>query len=215
MVRGDGVWRLDLAEIACRLAGHRPTLLPPGTGTRAATALILRDAERGPEGLFIERAVRAGDPWSGNVGLPGGRVEPGDRSLRETAERETREEIGVDLATGRFLGRLSDIAGAHLPVRVACFVYLVTVAPPLLLSDEVREAFWVPLESLADRKRRITAQIGFDGRTVTTPAMVLPEPDRPLLWGITYRLIAEFLEIALEERPPRLGEREESEAGIQ
>ena len=137
-----------LDQIARRLAEHRPILLPPGNGAQAAVAFILRNTERGPEGLFIERATRDGDPWSGNVGLPGGRVEKEDGSLRETAERETREEIGLDLSRRLPLGRLSDIAGAHLPVRVACFVYLVTGEPPLLLSDEVTEAFWVSLAAL-------------------------------------------------------------------
>jgi 8-oxo-dGTP pyrophosphatase MutT (NUDIX family) len=190
---------LTLDDIARRVAGHRPILLPPGSGTWSAVAFILRDTERGPEGLFIERATRDGDPWSGNVGFPGGRVEREDGSLRETAERETREEIGLDLSRKVHLGRLSDIAGAHLPVRVACFVYLVTGEPPLLLSDEVTEAFWVPLAFLTAPERHITASIRFCDRSVTTPAIILPQPDKPLLWGITYRLVREFLDIVGKE----------------
>jgi 8-oxo-dGTP pyrophosphatase MutT (NUDIX family) len=188
-------------QIAERLARHRPVLLPPGSGTQSAVAFILRDSATGPEGLFIERATRDGDPWSGNVGFPGGRVEQEDGSLRETAERETSEEIGLDLTHRVHLGRLSDIAGAHLPVRVACFVYLVTGEPPLLLSDEVTEAFWVPLTTLTIPERRITARILFCDRSVTTPAIILPQPDKPLLWGITYRLVNEFLEIMGREEP--------------
>jgi 8-oxo-dGTP pyrophosphatase MutT (NUDIX family) len=186
---------LTLDQITRCLAEHRPALLPPGNGTQAAVAFIIRDAEHGPEGLFIERATRDGDPWSGNVGFPGGRVEQVDGTLRETAERETREEIGLDLSRWTHLGRLSDIAGAHLPVRVACFVYLITGDPPLILSDEVTETFWVPLAALTVPERRITASIRFCDRTITTPAFILPQSDKPLLWGITYRLVSEFLEI--------------------
>ncbi len=186
---------MNLENITRRMAGHRPILLPTGPGTQAAVALILRGTEKGPEGLFILRAHRDGDPWSGNVGLPGGRVEPADGSLRVTAVRESREEVGVELSGKVELGRLSDIAGAHRPVQVACFVYLVCGDPPLLLSDEVTEAFWVPLEELALPERRITAQIRFCQETITSPAIILPQPEKPLLWGITYRLISEFLEI--------------------
>lgn len=189
---------LNLDQITRCLAGHRPALLPPGNGTQAAVSFILRDRKCGPEGLFIERSHRDGDPWSGNVGFPGGRVEQVDNSLRDTAERETREEVGLDLADAAFLGRLSDIAGAHLPVRVACFVYLISGGEPLQLSDEVKETFWVSLEALREPARRITAAIRFRERTVTTPAIILPEPDKPLLWGITYRLVSEFLEIIAE-----------------
>lgn len=186
---------LTLDHIVRSITEHHPILHPPGIGAHAAVAFILRDTERGPEGLFIERATRDGDPWSGNIGFPGGRVEPEDGSLRETAERETREEVGLDLSQREHLGRLSDIAGAHLPVRLACFVYLVTGEPPLLLSDEVTEAFWVPLAAFTVPERRITARILFRDRTITTPAIILPQADKPLLWGITYRLVSEFLEI--------------------
>jgi 8-oxo-dGTP pyrophosphatase MutT (NUDIX family) len=192
---------LTFNHITRSLAELRPTLLPPDGGTQASVAFILRDTERGPEGLFIERATRDGDPWSGNVGFPGGRVEKVDGSLRETAKRETCEEIGLDLSGSVHLGRLSDIAGSHLPVRVACFVYLITGDPPLILSDEVTETFWVPLAALTVPERRITANIRFCDRTITTPAIILPQSDKPLLWGITYRLVSEFLEIMGEGKP--------------
>jgi 8-oxo-dGTP pyrophosphatase MutT (NUDIX family) len=190
---------LTINELIRRMAGHLPSLSPPGKGTQAAVAFILRETEQGIQGLFIERANRDGDPWSGNVGLPGGRVEPEDGTLRETAERESREEVGLELADTLYLGRLSDIVGANLPVRVACFVYLITGEPTLLLSDEVAEAFWVSLECLNIPERRIIARIRFCDRTITTPAIILPQQEKPLLWGITYRLVSEFLEIAGEQ----------------
>src|SRR4051812_9489869 len=65
---------------------------------RAAILLALRMREDGePEVLMIKRADAEGDPWSGHIALPGGRMEPGDRDLSDTAVRETREETGVDV----------------------------------------------------------------------------------------------------------------------
>ncbi|KAG5458036.1 MAG: hypothetical protein BJ554DRAFT_1822 [Olpidium bornovanus] len=52
-----------------------------------------------PEILFIKRATRAGDRWSGHVAFPGGKQEPSE-TARQTAERETREELGLDLTVG-------------------------------------------------------------------------------------------------------------------
>ena len=54
----------------------------------AAVALVLRgrtvdDAEL----LFIRRAERVGDPWSGHIAFPGGREEEGDETLADTADR--------------------------------------------------------------------------------------------------------------------------------
>ena len=52
-----------------------------------------------PEILFIRRAARQGDRWTGHVAFPGGKRDPDDASDRAAAERETREEVGLDLAT--------------------------------------------------------------------------------------------------------------------
>jgi 8-oxo-dGTP pyrophosphatase MutT (NUDIX family) len=191
-----------LADIARILADHQPTLLDPAGHTRAAVALILRGRTDDPEVLFVERAARAGDPWSGDLGFPGGKVEEEDRDPRQTAERETMEEIGLELREGSLLGRLSDIVGAHLPVLVSCFVYRVDAPPPFALSEELRDLFWVPLADLAAPQRRVTAPVRFAGETFERPAILLPHPGKPVLWGITYRLVTEFLELLGETPGP-------------
>lgn len=52
-----------------------------------------------PEVLFIKRATRTGDRWTGHVALPGGKRDPEDPDDQAAATRETSEEIGLDLAT--------------------------------------------------------------------------------------------------------------------
>lgn len=175
------------------LDAHRPPPLPADLRTRAAVALILCASRSGLELLFIERAKHAGDPWSGDLGFPGGKVEADDGDERLAAERETREEIGLDLGEARYLGRLAEITGAHLPVRVACFVYGLAEHPPLRLSDEVRSAFRVPLETLCDPDRHIEATVRFGGTTLVRPAIRVLEPGQTVLWGLTYRLVIRFL----------------------
>ncbi|WP_298436755.1 CoA pyrophosphatase [Geobacter sp.] len=185
-------WREEVAE---RLAARKPELLAGEGCTRAAVALVLAPGRGGPSVLFIERASHDGDPWSGDLGFPGGKVEPADATPRAAAERETREELGLDLAGARFLGRLSDIVGAHLPVLVSCFVYGFDALPPLQPGAEVRDAFWVPLATLADRRRHASATVRFGGESLVRPAIRLPVADKPVLWGITYRLVLQLLEI--------------------
>ena len=65
-----------------------------------------------PEILFIKRAGRAGDRWSGHVALPGGRRDPPDLDDRAAAIRETREEVGLDLT------RFDCLYVGNLPERV-------------------------------------------------------------------------------------------------
>lgn len=174
---------VDSAE-SVDTADHKP----------AAVALILREAGCGLELFFIERARHPLDPWSGNIGLPGGRMDARDADLRQTAERETMEEVGIDLRGARYLGRLSDVIGANLPVRVACFVYGVTGEVALELSHEVHDAFWFDLQALAESHRHIAATVHFEGRRLDAPAILLHQ-HRPVLWGITYRLVCQFRQV--------------------
>jgi 8-oxo-dGTP pyrophosphatase MutT (NUDIX family) len=132
-------------DVEKALARREPELLSCDNGTRAAVALILRQVPSGMQVLFIERASHDNDPWSGHIGFPGGKVEGIDQNPRMAAERETREEIGLDLREARRLGRLSEVAGATLPIRVSCFVYGIDRAGPLQLNEEVKDVFWVPL----------------------------------------------------------------------
>ncbi len=163
--------------------------------THAAVALIMRGVSAEPEVLFIERAAHDGDPWSGDLGFPGGKVEAADRNEQLAAVRETQEEIGLDLGRARYLGRLADIAGAHLPVRVSCFVYGLAQPGPLTMSDEVRRAFWVPVATLCAPERHIEAEVRFAGSTLVRPAIRVLPPGETILWGLTYRLVVQFLEI--------------------
>lgn len=189
-----------LEEIRAVFAARRPALLPLEARRHAAVAMIFRDGPEGAEILFIERAERDGDPWSGDIGFPGGKVEPGDAGPREAAERETREEIGLELGGAAFLGRLDDIAGATLPVQVSCFLYRVDSPLPFALDDEVVQAFWVPLAVLLDPARRVEATVHFRGELITRPAIDLLGPDRRVLWGLTYRLVDQFLSIMRRSR---------------
>lgn len=178
--------------------GHVPEqseVTVPGR-THAAVALIISETASGLQLLFMQRALNEKDPWSGNISFPGGKVENGDGDPRTTAERETWEEVGIDLGKARFLGRLSDITGAYIPVHVSCFIYLLEeVGPFRLMEEEVRDAFWVSLRDLTDPSRHGEKRVRFNGKTMISPGISLPHPGEPVLWGLTYLLVKEFISV--------------------
>jgi 8-oxo-dGTP pyrophosphatase MutT (NUDIX family) len=161
----------------------------------AAVALILRGGPQGePDLLMIKRATYEGDPWSGHIALPGGRQEPDDASLEATVTRETREEIGVDLARDACLiGSLDDVephTRALPPIVISPFVALLAHETPLVLSPEVAEAFWVPLSALLDpsARRQVVLQLATGPRTVWSF-----QHRGYTIWGLTERILRQFL----------------------
>lgn len=166
----------------------------PLAGPRTAAIALILLVEHGGEALealLIERATRDGDPWSGHMALPGGHAEPSDADLAATAERETLEEVGLDLrATGERLGRLSDCEPVRgVPVAVRPFVYLLDRRPTLTLSAEVRCGLWVPTLPLQRGEHRATHTFNRAGRDLEFPAW---DVDGKKVWGLTYRVLDEF-----------------------
>lgn len=196
-------FRLELVRSA--LSNYQPRLVNrdawPGH-THAAVALLLRQGRQGIEILFILRAEFSGDPWSGNIAFPGGHIEVDDKTARAAAERETFEEIGVDLSSGEYLGRLDDVAGAHLPVIVSCFSYVIEESTTIIANHEINKTFWVPLTDLANPERQRMHCVMFRGEQLKRPAIDLLGPDRTVLWGITYRLVSHFMGLTGIPLPP-------------
>ena len=166
-----------------------------GSPARAAVTVTLRPGPaESVELLLIRRAEREGDPWSGQVALPGGRWSPNDASLLQTALRETWEETGIDLAhVGLVLGTLDELRPrtAALPaIIITPVVVTLDVAAPLVLSDEVADAFWVSLDVLQDPERTRESQVHSRGATWRVPSFVLGEH---VVWGLTERILRQLL----------------------
>jgi 8-oxo-dGTP pyrophosphatase MutT (NUDIX family) len=163
----------------------------------AAVAVLLSDGDDGLEVLFIHRAVREGDTWSGQIAFPGGRKEAEDPDLLATAIRETLEEIGVDLGGTERLGVLDDMyprTPVLPPVFVRPFVFAVTARPPITLSAEVQDVFWVSFRALADPGVQREVTFEHRGATRTFPAYVLG--DRTI-WGMTERILTSLLALVV------------------
>jgi 8-oxo-dGTP pyrophosphatase MutT (NUDIX family) len=154
----------------------------------AAVAVLLCDGAEGLEALFIHRAARAGDTWSGQIAFPGGRREPDDADLRATAMRETLEEIGVDVTAAEWLGVLDDMyprTPVLPPVVVRPFVFGVAERPPITLNAEAQDAFWVPLRELTEPGARSEVR--------GLPAYVV---ENHTIWGMTERILTNLLSLA-------------------
>lgn len=189
----------------------------------AAVAVLVRvaDPPEQPGGdaelLFIKRAILARDPWSGHIAFPGGRYEAGDASLVQTAVRETREELAIDLVqSGLLIGQLDDIAPRSPslpPIIVRPFVAVVSSDISMQPNSEVADAFWVrvsQLRAVASRTEHLLLVNGEEVRfpaygvrvhgmrTSAVDASGVGAPDggdtRPeVVWGLTERIVSQLL----------------------
>lgn len=128
-----------------------------------------------PEILFIKRAGRKGDRWSGHIALPGGKRDPEDIDDLDTAIRETREEIGLDLSTadclhvGNLPERVVTTTWGRDALMVLCpYVFMLTGPIPVLQPQptEVAALHWIPLRALLSPSLRTREYVDTSSRMV-------------------------------------------------
>lgn len=194
------------AELGRLLALHETRRVPADeTELRAAVVLLLRDAGGSRaldelEALFVRRAEVEGDPWSGHMALPGGRHSPPDEDLAVTALRELREETSLDLGRKALLGRLDEIhpRSRRLPsIAVTPFVGWTEPEVRVVENRELAGHVWVPIRVLRAPEHRSTLRLERRGVVRVFPTV---EYEGRTIWGLTYRIVQEFLEVLDEER---------------
>ncbi|HXO85022.1 MAG TPA: CoA pyrophosphatase [Gemmatimonadales bacterium] len=180
-----------------KLRDYRPVEIPFETGMiPAAVAVILHDGDDGLEALFIHRAVRVGDKWSGQIAFPGGRREPTDADLLATAIRETLEEIGVDLSSAERLGVLDDLhprTPVLPPVVVRPFVFALTAQPAIVISPEVQTAFWVPFRAL--QAPGVLGTITVDHPGIARQVLPAYTVGNRTIWGMSERILTPLISL--------------------
>lgn len=187
----------NLQDARIKLRDYQPVEIPFESGMiAAAVAVVLHEGNDGLEALFIHRAVRAGDTWSGQIAFPGGRREPTDADLLATAIRETREETGVDLAPAERLGVLDDLyprTPVLPPVVVRPFVFALTARPTIVVNREVQAAFWVSFRAL--QAPGVRGEVVVDHPGIPKRALPSYTVENRTIWGMSERILTPLISL--------------------
>lgn len=176
-----------------------PEKLPSDAKMSAVMILLFHKNE---EWHFLTiRRTEDGHAHSGQISFPGGRQEPSDKDLLETALRETFEEIGIEQNRIKPIGALSPV---YIPVsNYQVFPYLgfVEELNEFTLSiDEVKEVIEIPLSIILAPQSKVLAEISTSlepNFKIKVNAYKLP--DETIIWGATAIIIAE-LELILKNQ---------------
>jgi 8-oxo-dGTP pyrophosphatase MutT (NUDIX family) len=164
-------------------------LTVPGPRESAVLVPLFADAAGTAHLVFTERRADL-RRHAGEISFPGGGREPGDRDLRATALRETREELGLPAHAVELLGALQPTPTFVTGYAIYPFVGLIEPGFAWAVADaEVAQVLELPLEAVrSGYARRRMVRRGMAFRTDT----YLVGDD--LIWGATARIVADLLD---------------------
>ena len=165
------------------------TLSVPGAKHAAVLVPLYLDAHGALHAVFTERRADL-RRHAGEISFPGGRRDEEDSHLRDTALRETYEEIGLPPDAVELLGALQPTPTFVTNYAIYPFVGLIEPGFAWVLQEaEVGQVLELPLESVRQGyARRRLVRRGMPFRTDTY------EVDGHLIWGATARIVADLLE---------------------
>ena len=158
----------------------------------AAVLFLMYPFENRTNLVFIKRNAYDG-PHSAQVSLPGGAWEEGDRSLKHTAIRETREELGIQDEI-EILGALTEL---HIPVSnflVSPFVGCTDTTPSFHPdTSEVQYVIEISIRDLLDPGNLDSEKRFHHGQSIEAPFYRV---GKEKIWGATAMMLSEFLQLA-------------------
>jgi 8-oxo-dGTP pyrophosphatase MutT (NUDIX family) len=126
---------------------------------------------------------------AGEISFPGGKLDPQDHDLLETALRETREEIGLALRKDQVIGQLKPVITLNSGFKILPFVSVVDKIPPLYPNAEVETIFHIPLKPFLK-----TMKNDPDPEHNLIQEMYTFEYQDQIVWGASARVLKQLVD---------------------
>lgn len=164
---------------------HQQILQKPeikANAKQAAVAVVFIELpEKEPHLVLIERNQYDGH-HSGQMALPGGKMDPIDQDLRETAAREVWEEIGVEIDATSLQYITEHWINVSNYWMTAFSVRLNKKLSYDLNKREINRIFEIPVSFFQDPANLQPYEVSYGGNRILSPSFVY---EGNLIWGAT------------------------------
>ncbi|PSL45075.1 8-oxo-dGTP pyrophosphatase MutT (NUDIX family) [Salsuginibacillus halophilus] len=198
-------------ELIEALNGRAPKILGEEEMTHSAVLLPLIVHEDQTMSLLFEVRSRQLNSQPGEICFPGGRLDPQDASLQETALRECEEETGIPASSVNIVAPLDQLVHPYTSM-IHPFVGFVSVNQPWHPNEEVEELFTVPLQYFIEESPKVHQVKMQIEPEADFPYHLIPNGEKYnwhtrkvdehfydyngyVIWGLTARIIVNFISV--------------------
>jgi len=169
--------------------------VPENAKQSAVVELLYPDASGEWHIIYIQRVSHKGDRHSGQIGFPGGKQEPEDGTLMDTAMRECHEEIGVTIQEKDIIGPMTPF---YIPVSgffVQPYLSIIDYTPRMTLQmSEVADVISHPVTHLIHPESAGTIDQQLTGG-LTIKKVPYYDLNGRVLWGATAMFTSELVDL--------------------
>ena len=152
----------------------------------AGVLVIIHPLNNIPHIVLTKRSLRLKD-HAGQISFPGGNLEIEDLSPLDTALRETREEIGLEIHRDNIVGGLDSVQTSTSKYVIYPYVAMVESGLYLRANDEVEKILNIPISNILDT---LQYSLSTDGSTYVRQIQIPWEDE--VIWGATASILKQL-----------------------
>ncbi len=137
---------MDIEQVRSALTSQIDTTVPAKLdGNVLASVLIVIYGDN--PFIIMTKKARNLKVHAGEISFPGGKWSEQDNDMLETAIRETKEELSLDISKKHVIGQLDDVITLNSRYKITPFVAILDASPRLTANSEVESILRIPLTS--------------------------------------------------------------------
>lgn len=172
-----------------RIKHLKKNIIPKDSKTASVLMLFYPDSNNDTRLVLMLRNKYKG-VHSNQISLPGGKVDRLDKSLKDTALRETHEEIGLHKDDIDIVGELSSVYIPPSNFNVFPFVGYSSKTPKFVPDSKEVSLILNPKLDYILNMNIIESVVEVNNSTQKVPSFLI---DNHILWGATAIMIHEFV----------------------